>query len=667
MLSGVLALLILIGQPAAAQKVNGAVAESLLTEMKSPKDLPSVAEVGPEDATIIRFGDEDEMITIGSIPAGTKVYILSRNENYSSVLSSDGLYGDLVENAQLIDAKEATDQDWSRITNAIKNPSEQASLDAEQKKLLQATFAAWFASQKSDPNGYDADSAKAVQDEMGKLALVRSRHLTLALPILLSQWEDRYRARGFDEQFFGKLAPKIRDQLGSLGDVDRVLCKRLREDNSTGMERYSFGDSTDNANIFFLTLIGQMHRDIAPIDCVVSAIKKIAATNPVDYRDGQAARPRDVPMALDLLQKILSKSQLEKWVAEVSKSPMPRFGGNLALALYTFDQVNASPYVSQLKSLANTGDNGMIDSDYAAIRMSLYALGKRMSTATSNQIYLDLIATPARNESLRIDALKLFALQNDPTLTLKTLVTKVLDPALKDGQIRFRQTAAEIIARLPLHAQKMTALRTLLDDSDPYISGIALVAIRNETLQMMKAAPSVESRAQIRGQYLDLIRKKVDTQSQTHVAMEIKKSPLWMIKPQARVSIQLRNVQDPLSNLLPKVQINHPLLELSKPDLSTGITKPDITPRIERKFPILPGQALLKYEDNGGNSGKRSVTITIGLGELVIDGEDIVDRTLPGLYTVELTGGDGAETARAVWYCEPNAAFWSEAPFERNE
>ena len=72
----------------------------------------------------------------------------------------------------------------------------------------------------------------------------------------------------------------------------------------------------------------------------------------------------------------------------------------------------------------------------------------------------------------------------------------------------------------------------------------------------------------------------------------------------------------------------------------------------------------------GAVGRKNTVSFSLQLDELTADGQDIVSRSIPAIYTVELqflAGGSSDSSDFSwhfAWYCEPDDAFWSEAGFE---
>lgn len=659
----------------AAHGAGAAAGAPSLPEVKTAQDLPRRAEVGPARVDLLNDIDSEESAVVGSLAAGAKVFILRQTETHANVLTAVGQFG-WVDNSALTDIKFARDQDFRRIADAIGNRAVQAALDPAQQQLFQATFAAWFAGRIWGVQEHGTDSAKIVKQELEALALVRSRQIKLALPVLLARWDRRFlddagyaaydyaeddpvRIRAESHFLLRELFPRVKDALGTPDDTDRLLCRQFGKDESSGIAQYTFGrNSAGSNNIFILPLIKQIHLDKPPADCLVTALKKIAATNSVAYRYGY--RPGDVEMAVELLAKAQSKAQLEKWLSEIAKQPVPRFGGNLALALIVLKEVEVAPHVDSLMFLAEGKNASEGEPEFDAQRMALWALGMRAPSRRVDALMRTLLLDKQTHQSIRADALRILARKPAAPGVFEALA-KVLNDAVIAQPSRVRQLAVETLASDSLRHKSLPILRESIADSDPYIGSVALTAVRNETLRAMKAAPSASAREKIRGGYLESLRKHVESLSSLPPDLKVRRSPLWMLKPQARVSIELRREPELNAQALPIVHIGTPWLEPRLPRATSLVPYPDSEPRLQEEFAVHPGQVLFKY---GATGREKTVTIALSLDELAIDGVDLVARAQPGIYTVELVSPDGGTEVRVAWYCEPDNAFWSEAAFE---
>lgn len=642
----------------------------------APKDLPQHAQIGPEKVELVSDVDTEDWRVIGSLPAGAKVFVLQETETHAVVLAPAGQYG-WVDRAALTNVSAARSQDFRRVADAIAKPVLQAKLEPAQQQLLQATFASWFAGENWGITDYTQDNAKMLRQELAALRLVRNRQLKLALPVLLFRWERRYLTDIGNRDYpysvntpypvasephflLRDLFPQIHDALGTADDMDRVLCNRFRKDDSWGTPRYTFGGPSWESNVFALSLIQRTHPDKPPVACLVTAIKKIAANNPVEQRGGY--RPLDVPLAVELLKKMQSREQLEKWIADVAKQPMPHFGGNLAFALVLLTDVDVAPHAARLLSLVGQDNANDDDWTFAAKHMAMWALAKRAPSQRFDEALKKLVLNQRTAPLIRVDALRILSRPPAPTALLETLEQVFKEKAAEDSPpARVRQVAAELLASNPFRQAAMTTLQAAMADTDPYIRNIALAAVRNEALQAMKAARSTEARAKIRGQYLESLRKQVESLSSLPPDLEVKRSPLWMLKPQAQVSIQVRHDPELFQQGLPQLHIETPW-EATPPPLDAPVPYPDSQSRIVEKFAVHPGKVLFKY---GTSGGRKTLTAVLKLDELTLDGEDLVSRTQPGIYTVQLIAPGGEVAAQVAWYCEPDNAFWSETPFER--
>ncbi len=653
-----------------------------LPVVKSAADLPLRAEVMGDKADLLNAVDMDDSYVVGTLVAGSKVFILQKDEPYAQVVTAGGQSG-WVARAALSEGTPASVQDYQRIVRAIGSPTEQAALNPAQQQLLQATFAAWFASRNWGVPDYAVAKEDAIKLELAALTLVRTRQLKLALSILLDQWERRVvfnQSASYDERDPYRLAaephflqqeffPRIPGALGAMDELDRLLCTRLREDQTYGITQYAFGGRVGVASVFYLQLIGQTHRDQPLGSCLVSALKKIAASNQVEHSGGY--RVGDVELALELLATTLSKDQLERWVAGLAKQvSLAADRGNLGLALVVLKNVDAAPYVGRLFALAEGTAAAARDAGLAAQHMALWALVLRAPSQRVDALLRAVLLKPDNDMLLRTDALRILARKPLEPGLRETLAKVLRQPTTKkQGPSRVRQLAAETLATEALRPASTALLQTLMDDEDPYIRHVALQVVRNETLHAMKAARSVEERSRIRGSYLVSVRKLVEHRSVQPVDPLFKKSPLWMLKPQARLDIQME--ADMFYNApdgLPSVRIVPP--QWSEPlefPTNTLIPYPDIQPRVPQAYVVHPGKVLFKY---GAVGRKNTVSFSLQLDELTADGQDIASRSMPAIYTVELqfpTGGPPDSPGFVwyfAWYCEPDDAFWSEAGFE---
>lgn len=648
-----------------------------LPVVKSAADLPLRAEVrGDPQVDVLNAVDTDDAYVVGTLAAGSKVFILQKSEPYAQVLTVGGTSGWVALTA-LSEGTSASVPDYQRIVRAIGSPTEQAALNPAQQQLLQATFAAWFASRNWGVPDYAATKEDAIKLELAALTLVRTRQLKLALPILLDQWErrvvydlvnvqyderDPYRLAAEPHFLQQEFFPRIPGVPGSVDELDRVLCKRLREDQTYGITQYAFGGRVGATNAFYLRLIGQTHRDQPLGSCLVSALKKIAASNRVEHAGGY--RDGDVELALELLAATLSKDQLERWVAGLAKQvPLAADSGNLGLALVVLKNVDAAPHVGRLFALAEGTAAGARGAELAAQHMALWALVLRAPSPRVDALLRAVVLKPDNNMLLRTDALRILA-RKPLEPGLRETLAKVLRQPPKEEQkpSRVRQLVVETLATEALRPASTALLQTLMDDEDPYIRHVALQAVRNETLHAMKAARSVEERSRIRGSYLVSVRKLVERRSVQPVDPLFKKSPLWMLKPQARLDIQMEaDMFYNTPNGLPSVRIVPP--QWSEPPAfptSTLIPHPDTQPRVPQAYVVHPGKVLFKY---GTVGRKNTVSFSLQLDELTADGQDIVSRSIPAIYTVELQFREGS-SFNFAWYCEPDDAFWSEAGFE---
>ncbi len=641
--------------------------------VKTVQDLPQRAEVVADLAVLMNASNGENRGITRPVAKGTKVFILKREDPSVQVLTATGEVG-WMDHFSLSNGIAASPQEMQRIAKAVSNPAAQAALDPALTQLLQATVVMAFGRNAWGVLNFTTDKAAAVQQELAALSWARSRNLPIVFSILLNRGEERFITDiGYDNNGgdyldghsvdWHLLFPGLVESLNASDGVDLLICKRLRRDESPGATQYVLGSYGTASNLLFLSLVRATHSSGALPDCLVSALKKIAASNHVNPRN--TYRPNDVEIADQMLGTALTKAQLEKWLAEVAKQPMPASGANLAMALMLLKNVDATPYLARLHSLVSTGPAGNQGSVEAEARQwALLALATRAPSKRVDDLLRSVILASQEDPVQRTDALRSLAQRPLEPGTREALEKVFKQPSADGMPSRVRQLAAQTLAAPPLRQLAMPLLRTAATDTDPYIGNIALRALRDDALAAMKAAPSAEDRSKIRGAYLEPLRKQVDKLASKVDDPLFKKSPLWMIKPQARISVQFS--ADPASMVskpMPAVKLGstswiEPTLQSENP----AIPYPDGQPRVSELFAVHPGKALFKY---GTVGRKKVVTVSLQLDDLSFDGQDVVSRTLPGIYTVTLGSTDG-DSISTAWYCEPDDAFWSEAGFEAN-
>ena len=166
-----------------------------------------------------------------------------------------------------------------------------------------------------------------------------------------------------------------------------------------------------------------------------------------------------------------------------------------------------------------------------------------------------LVQQPQADPQLRLDALRILA-QRPQEPGLRELLEKIAKLPGASEPSRLRQLAVETLATAPLREASLPVLQTMMGDADVYIGNIALQAVRNEALRGMKVARSVDERSRIRGKYLESLRKQVEGLSAKTDDPLFRKSPLWMLKPQARLSIQANgDAPSPQAQALPSAHV----------------------------------------------------------------------------------------------------------------